>query len=502
MSLTNRFSALMLAVLGLTLAGFSAALLVSTRIYLDRQVDERLSAILTLLSTSVDCKPGWVRWEPRSKRLPASHWNRRHATTWLVADGHGRLLTCPENPPERPWARAWAARAGYGSLPDRVEDSQGRWWRVARRRFRPTVGRIPPEERPRDTPDGKSYHDEVVLAAFGSLDEAETVQATLGGFLAGVSTLVWGLAALGARWLSRKTLAPLTRLVESARGLDAANPGWTLPELGTRDELDELRRAFNDLLARLREAYDRQRRFSSDASHQLRTPVAVMSGHLELALRRERSGEEYRRVIRLAHGRAVELGRLVESLLFLSRADAGTLTHLEPIDLARWLALYLPGRPRDLRSADITIGGIPSTPLWIKAQPHLLAQMLENLLDNACKYSRPGTPIVVATARKGGSARLLVEDSGRGIAPEDLLRIFEPFFRASPASGDPLPGVGLGLSVVERIARAFGGTVRAESEPGRGSRFEVLLPLAAASDADFDGDPGPEPAEASATTPA
>ena len=187
--------------------------------------------------------------------------------------------------------------------------------------------------------------------------------------------------------------------------------------MGTRDELDDLRRTFNDLLARLHEAYDRQRRFSSEASHQLRTPVAVMIGHLEVAQRYERSGDQYRRVIQLAHKRAGELGQIVESLLFLNRPDSATLTRAETFDLSRWLIEHMACRPENRRSSDIVVKSLANLPLWIKAQPHLFGQLVENLLDNACKYSRPGTPIVVSVAREAGSALLSVEDSGCGITP-------------------------------------------------------------------------------------
>ena len=232
-------------------------------------------------------------------------------------------------------------------------------------------------------------------------------------------------------------MVPLTRLVESARSLDAANPGWTLAEVGTRDELDHLRRAFNDLLARLHEAYDRQRRFSSEASHQLRTPIAVMIGHLEVALRYERSGEQYRRVIHLAHKRAFELGQIVESLLFLNRPGTSTLTQLEPIDLTRWLMRYLENRPENRRSSDIVLRASAQGSLWIKAQPHLLGQLVENLLDNACKYSPSGQPIVLVVARKATSALIVVEDSGCGIAgglDQDLRALLSIVLDFPPAS--------------------------------------------------------------------
>jgi signal transduction histidine kinase len=371
---------------------------------------------------------------------------------------------------------------GAGTLPVRVSDRKGRSWRAAQVRIAPTGGGESGVDRPEDTPDGKSYHDEIVFAAFGSLEETEAALTSLGSFLVCISIVIWLTVAFCARWLLRKTMQPLTRLVESAQALDAANPGWALAEVGTRDELDDLRRAFNDLLARLREAYDRQRRFSSEASHQLRTPVAVMIGHLEVVQRYERSGEQYRHVIRLAHKRAVELGQIVESLLFLSRPGNSTLTQFEPLDLGRWLMNYLEDRPKQDRSRDIVVRSGETGPLWIEAQPNLLGQLVENLLDNACKYSLPGQPVFLETASVGPFALLVVEDSGSGIASEDLTRIFEPFIRSSSSICKGVPGVGLGLSVVARIAESFGGTVTAQSEIGRGSRFEVRLPMTEAPD--------------------
>lgn len=481
MSLTNRFSILLLATLGLTLTGFSTAMYATCRIYLDRQVDDRLASAMVLLDTCTDAKPTWVRWEPRRRRLPASRWSDPRATAWLVLDGDGRLLSDSGPPIETQMTEEWTPKAGRGRLPSRVRDRSGRSWRVAQRRVVPTGvwdPDDPPPERPQPVPP-KSYHDALSLAAFTSLDETESTLATLGWFLFAISVLIWGLAALCARWLSRKTLVPLTRLVESARSLDASNSGWSLADVGTRDELDGLRQAFNDLLARLHEAYDRQRRFSSEASHQLRTPVAVMIGHLEVAQRHERSGDEYRRVIRMAHTRAVDLGRIVEALLFLSRPDSTTLTQVVPLELGRWLADSIEGRPDMPRSGDVVVNVDLDDPLWIKAQPHLLWQSVENLLDNACKYSQPGTAVVLSTTRDGDHAVLSVEDSGCGIAREDLPRIFEPFFRAPQASRGRIPGTGLGLSVVQRITRSFDGTLTVQSQVGLGSRFEIRLPIAA-----------------------
>jgi len=480
MSLTNRFSALLLATLGLTLAGFTTALFVSSQMYLSRQVDDRLAAILAVLNACVDLKREWVRWEPREKRFPPSRWNDQPASTWLVYNSEGRLLTHPKKLPLEQLTQTWVPNIKTGTLPDRVMDRLGRSWRVAYRRIDHLAHRQPGVQRPNDTNDGKSYHDAVILLAFCSLDETEAALATLGWFLISISALIWGMAALCARWLSRKTLVPLTRLAESARNLDATKPGWSLVEVGTNDELNDLRNAFNDLLGRLHEAYERQRRFSSEASHQLRTPVAVMLGHLEVAQRFERSPEHYLRVIQLAHRRATDLGQIVESLLFLSRVDSTTLIQTEPLNLSRWLKEYMETRAENPRSSDIIVKLFFNNHLWISAQPHLLAQLVENLLDNACKYSRPGSPILVTSLEECGAALLSVEDSGCGIDNEDLPRIFEPFFRSTVSPLERVTGVGLGLSIVERIVRACGGTISVQSEVGRGSLFRVRLPLTSA----------------------
>jgi len=357
-------------------------------------------------------------------------------------------------------------------------------WRVAQCRILPKPGRAaaPYEHRnPRKPHDVDRYYRSLLLVAFASVEEAEATLALQGWLLLCVSTGIMLVTALSARWLSRKTLVPLTRMLESARGLDATDAGWSLAEAGTKDELDELGHAFNGLLSRLREAYGRQRRFSSDASHQLRTPVGVMIGNLEVALRCERSCEEYRQVIELAHSRAVRLGQITEALLFLSRADSTTLLQVERLDLRRWVAEYLGAQQEHPRAGDMIADGVEGAPLWVKAHPQLLGQLLDNLLDNAFKYSRPGTPVVLTTPREADSALLAVEDSGSGIAPGDLPRIFDPFYRTAIACRQHSPGIGLGLSVVQGIAKAFGGTVVVRSELGRGSRFEVRLPLTDAS---------------------
>jgi signal transduction histidine kinase len=267
-------------------------------------------------------------------------------------------------------------------------------------------------------------------------------------------------------------------MAAAARTVSAADLGQRLPTPGTGDELDDLGRAFNDLLGRLQESFERQRRFTGDASHQLRTPLAALLGQIEVALRRDRNPEEYRRVLASVRGEAGRLGQLVDTLLFLARADAeARAPETERFDLCAWLGQHLGTWASHPRAADLQPEPAEG-PLWVRAHPALLGQALDNLLDNACKYSPPGSPVHVRTWEDGEAVCLGVEDQGDGIAAEDLPHVFEPFYRAAQARERGVGGVGLGLAVAARIVVAGGGRLTAHSEAGQGSRFTIRLPRA------------------------
>ena len=279
-------------------------------------------------------------------------------------------------------------------------------------------------------------------------------------------------------------------MVESARELNPDDPGWSLELAGTGDELDDLGEAFNGLLARLHVAYHRQRQFSTDASHQLRTPLTILIGQIEVALKQERSQAEYRRTLSSALAKADQLRQIIEALLFLARSDSDAqLLDCEIVDLERWVAQHLVDwSATNLSTARIrqSAGG---KPLPVRVHPPLLAQLLDNLLDNAQKYGRDASPIVVETLfdHDTDQAILAVVDSGAGIPPAETSRVFEPFYRAEQARRRGVPGVGVGLAIVRRIATAFAGTASLTSSPGLGSRFEIRLPIAS-SDTVSQGD--------------
>jgi signal transduction histidine kinase len=482
MSLTGRFSALFLSALGFVLVGFSTALYISARIYLDRQISDRLSSALAVLAAAAEIHPEGVEWEPQERVLPLGQETGAERLRWMVFDDRGDRIDHSRNLADADLTAAWIPHPGFPLLPARLVDRHGRPWRISQRRIRPTAapgsGSRAALRAPPGSPDPTElFHPSLVLTVAAPLGPMETTLAALAWFLIAFGVGIWLLAALLCRRLSRKALAPLLRIAASARGLDATDPGWSLDEAGTGDELDDLGRAFNDLLARLHAAFERQRRFSGDVSHQLRTPLAVLIGQIEVALRRERSSDEYRRVLDSALRRAVQLRQIVEALLFLGRAgEDAQIPGGEPIDLNQWVREYLANRPASGRLAEVVHNSSEDSGPWILVHPPLLGQLLDNLLDNAEKHGDPGAPIVVETFRAAESAVLAVENTGPGISPEEIPRVFEPFYRSPHTRRQGTKGVGLGLAVVQRIAVAFGGSVDVRSEPGKGCRIEVRFP--------------------------
>jgi signal transduction histidine kinase len=480
MSLTGRLSALLLAALGLVLLGFSTALYVSALFYLNRQVSDRLSSALAVLAAAAEIHPEGVEWEPQERVLPLGQESGAERLRWMVFNEQGHRIDHSRNLADLDLTAAWVP--GGAGLPARLVDRRGRPWRISQRWIRPTAppasgSRVETIARPTDPEPGATFEPSLMLTVAAPLGPMEATLAALAWFLVALSAGILLAAAFFCRRLARRALAPLARMATSARGLDATDPGWCLDEAGTGDELDDLGRAFNDLLARLHGAFERQRRFSADASHQLRTPLAVLIGQIEVALRHDRPGDEYRRVLNSALGRAVQLRQIVEALLFLGQADGeAQLPGGEPLDLGQWVAEYLASRPANGLAADVVVrAGAGSGPRVI-VHPVLLCQLLENLLDNAQKYGPPDTPILVDTLCKDGWAILAVEDAGPGIPPEEVSRVFERFYRSAQARRQGRPGAGLGLAVVERIAVAFGGSVAIQSQPERPCRIEVRFP--------------------------
>ena len=319
----------------------------------------------------------------------------------------------------------------------------------------------------------------MILAAGAPSEPMEASLRNVALTLSGLSCGIWALAALVGRRLCNRALLPVTRMARVACAMTASDRDHRLPSPATGDELDALANSFNGLLDRLQEEFERQKRFTGDASHQLRTPLTALLGQLEVARRRDRSVAEYQRVLDDVHGEAVKLCQIVDALLFMARAEteAGR-PDLQTVELVSWLREHLFEWASHARSTDLQEEIELDGPAWVRAHSSLLGQLLDNLLENACKYGAPGTPIVVRLCREGEMLALSVQDHGDGLMADDLSHVFEPFFRSAEARRRGHAGVGLGLAIVQRIAAVFGGTISAESVPGQGSRFVLRVPEA------------------------
>ena len=483
MTLTTRVLLFFVAALAVVLAGFSATLYVLARSHLYAEVDARLEQALSTLAAAADTDAGGVQWDPREPQLALGRGSGREQVRWLVRDNTGNVIDRSANLPSDDFFPRLLPIVVAGQQARRMMYRDGEPWRLVHRRLNPSTAPANASA-PDDSHDGERRYPAVLLTAGVNLQPVETTLRVLPVLLGGVSLTVLLLGGLVGRVLVRRALVPVAQMAAAARAIDAADLDRRLPHPATRDELENLGLAFNDLLDRLQESFERQRQFTGNASHQLRTPLAAMLGQIELALRRDRPATEYRRVLALLDEQAGRLRQILEMLLFLARADSeAKLPNLEAVDLASWLPEHLRSWTGHARAADLQLEIRDETPLMIHAQPAMLGQLLDNLLDNACKYSRPGTPIVLSATAAADTVALAVQDCGCGVATGDLPHIFEPFYRSPRSRHSGVAGVGLGLAVAQRIAAAIGATIRVTSTEGAGTTFTVELSRAA----------GPEP---------
>lgn len=285
------------------------------------------------------------------------------------------------------------------------------------------------------------------------------------------------IASLGGTFLAGRALSPIDRLTRLARQITAKDLSQSLDLKLPDDEVGRLARTFDEMIARLDEAFRRQREFTADASHELRTPLTAIKGQIEVALTKQRDVTSYQEVLRAINEEVDRLIRLVGSLLTLARADAGQIPLASegviPSELVSAAVEFV--RPvMDQREIGLRVEPGPS--LTLHADEDLVLQLLLNLLDNAAKYTPAGGQVAVGWAASNGGVELWVRDSGPGIAPEEASHVFERFYRVDKARSRSDGGVGLGLSICRWIAEAHGGSIAVESGPGQGATFTVSLP--------------------------
>jgi len=335
---------------------------------------------------------------------------------------------------------------------------------------RPSRGRI-------DTPEGElaflavpiqgAPEDGVfVVTTALSGERAEVTSAV--EVLAAVSAAVLALASLAAFGAATRVLSPLRELTAAARSIGESDLTRRIAARGD-DEIAELGRTFNAMLDRLEKAFSSQRQFVNDAGHELRTPITIVRGHLELLTD---DPEERRETIELVTDELDRMSRFVDDLLTLAKAEQPDFLRLDEVELAplgeELLAKAGALAPRRWRLEDAAEGRIVG-------DRQRLTQAVMNLAHNAVEHTGEGDAITLGTALSNGDARLWVRDEGPGVSATDQGRIFERFARSSDGRRSS-EGAGLGLAIVRAIAEAHGGRVELRSRPGAGATFTVVVP--------------------------
>jgi len=337
---------------------------------------------------------------------------------------------------------------------------------------------------PITAPDGAALSVMVALST-------EPLERALRSMLAGLalSLLVGALAAAwGAVRLSRHLTAPLERIAAAARTIRGHEPGGRIPPVSSDTELRTLTDILNDMLARLDEAMrlerqtaEAQRRFVTDAAHELRSPLTNLRGTIEVSLRRARTVGEYQETLTAAQREIERLSRLANDLLMLSRIDTGQAACVpRPCDLAalaRDAIAACATRAADGRVA-VALDAPPHLPMI--ADPDRLRQVLDNLLDNGLRHAPEGSTVTVTTQARDQAVVLAVADTGPGLTAEQQARVFDRFYRADDSRARSSGGLGLGLAIAKAIVEAHHGSLTVHGTPGSGCSFVAAFPTAGA----------------------
>lgn len=287
---------------------------------------------------------------------------------------------------------------------------------------------------------------------------------------------------MGAWHFTSSAVRPVGEITAQATRIEAGTLDQRILTHADTEEYEGLVAVLNRMLERLERGFAAQRRLTADVSHELRTPLTALRGEIEVALRAPRTPREYEHVLRSGLEEIDRLTQLSEDLLLVTRVEARVISAKRvPTDLERLVEQRLDRlRPRfkdrDLAVSPALSAGHPA----VLVDPELMGRLVDQLLDNAAQFTPPGgtiTVLVEPIPAGGGGVRFVVENTGPGIAPEDLPHLFEPFYRSDPArTRTETSGTGLGLALVASIARLHGGVARASSVPGRSTRFEVDIP--------------------------
>jgi two-component system OmpR family sensor kinase len=277
---------------------------------------------------------------------------------------------------------------------------------------------------------------------------------------------------LTMRYLAGKSIEPIKEIIQKTNQITQKNLNERVPEPELEDEIGQLTRSINKLLSRLEQSLKREKQFTSDASHELRTPLSVLRGTLEVLIRKPRSSEEYEQKIKTALGTIDRMSAMIDQLLALARVEQSTNLVKEELELISFLE-ELADQTSVEQQRKITFQPQVSVPIYVRTNEKSLKMILDNLLQNAVKYSSAESDIFLRTGKSGNEPFIEVADEGYGISPEHKEQIFDPFFREKEAMDQGIPGTGLGLAIVKKLAQESQIKLSVVSKKGVGSTFRL-----------------------------
>lgn len=278
-------------------------------------------------------------------------------------------------------------------------------------------------------------------------------------------------------FMAKKSLRPVGQIRRAAVKISSSNLDERIDVKGRKDELSRLAETFNEMISRLKDAFQRVNQFSIDVSHELKTPLTILKGETEVALRKERANEEYKKLLESNLEEIDRMSRIIDDLLLLSKADSKDMKlNVENISLRDLLADVCMNMKVVATNKGIDLAVDELTDVRFIGDELKLRRMLLNIIDNGIKYTQKGGVVTVSSSTDNGYAYITVKDNGVGISKDDLKYIFDRFYRAD-RSRKRESGSGLGLSISKWIAEAHKGTIEVESQLSAGSQFSIKLPL-------------------------
>lgn len=453
MTLRMRLTIWYTLLMALTLMFFGGYLYFRLEHSLLAQIDAALQVAASQAITNLDEENGYLAFQnTETSQLMAERLSQAGFAVRLVTpngtiqDGFGRYKEIPSFIP---------TATGYQT----VGTSETRW-------------RI--YSQPVPSPSGFTVVWLQVAQSLAALQEA--VNNLLTQMLLGLPFVV-ALAALGGYWLADRALQPVDRIMRTVQAISANQLSQRIGYVGPQDEIGRLATMFDQMLDRLQAAFEREQRFTADAAHELRTPLAILKGQIGMLLSRPRTVIEYESALHDLEGEVDRLIRLSTDLLLLARLDQKRLPWKpQEVDLSELLHVTVEQMLPLAKNKGLGVSETIPSELLVLGDPDYLIRLFLNLLDNAVKYTPSGGQVSLQAGRDQGTIWVAVSDTGPGIPPEHLSHIFERFHRVEEARSRYTGGAGLGLAIAYEIARWHGGTIHVRSDIGSGTTFTVHLP--------------------------